>query len=218
MTVPQPLTVTSAHQAITMKPYERHYIVTRSSEESLSTEKLSEELRMSLHQQLVTLGELFVDAISIYRDSYRRLFEDKSDDHLEKLENILRLLHQDSQESMASRMSLCEDQPKYTYRQLIIQAIMASPNKELELKDIYDFVEGTYPYHTSVKTWKQNLRRVLDQRGEKAFKKYSGSTWGITPCRAVEAYYNLPQESITQFKLTVPIPGRCGHIILGNGS
>ena len=63
------------------------------------------------------------------------------------------------------------EKPDMPYQQLIIQALLASPSCSLSLRDIYTWIEVTYPYylHDQNKSWKNSVRHNLSI--QKAFKK-----------------------------------------------
>lgn len=47
-----------------------------------------------------------------------------------------------------------ETKPPYSYAQLIVQAIMSAPDKQLTLSGIYAYITKTYPYYrTADKGW-----------------------------------------------------------------
>jgi len=58
--------------------------------------------------------------------------------------------------------SLSMDKPPFTYSQMIIQAIVSSPEKRLKLKEIYQYINTTYPcYHMDTEMWKNRIRHNL---------------------------------------------------------
>lgn len=61
--------------------------------------------------------------------------------------------------------------PDLPYRQLVTQALSASPSRSLSLRDIYDWIETTYPYYfyDSNKSWKNAVRHNLSIQN--AFRK-----------------------------------------------
>ena len=63
------------------------------------------------------------------------------------------------------------DRPKMPYRRLIIQALISSPTRSLSLRDIYTWIESTYPYflYDQRKSWKNAVRHNLSI--QRAFKK-----------------------------------------------
>lgn len=51
-----------------------------------------------------------------------------------------------------------ETKPPYSYAQLIVQAIMSAPDKQLTLSGIYAYITKTYPYYrTADKGWQVKM-------------------------------------------------------------
>lgn len=93
--------------------------------------------------------------------------------------------------------------PPYSYAQLIVQSISASPNKQLTLADIYSYISKTYPYYRTgpSKGWQNSIRHNLSlnrfflkvpRTDEDERRK--GSFWKIDPSNEI----NLIEQSYKQ--------------------
>ena len=66
--------------------------------------------------------------------------------------------------------------PAYSFSALIFMAIESSPNKQLPVKDIYQWVSDKFPYFQQAPTgWKNSIRHNLSLN--KSFKKVSCVHW-----------------------------------------
>uniref|UniRef100_A0A914REW4 Forkhead box protein fkh-2 n=1 Tax=Parascaris equorum TaxID=6256 RepID=A0A914REW4_PAREQ len=55
-----------------------------------------------------------------------------------------------------------EEKPPYSYAQLIVQAIMSSPDHQITLSGIYAFITNRYPwYRATDKGWQNSIRHNL---------------------------------------------------------
>lgn len=90
--------------------------------------------------------------------------------------------------------------PPYSYAQLIVQSISASPNKQLTLSEIYSYISKTYPYYRTgpSKGWQNSIRHNLSLN--RFFLKVprtddderrKGSFWRIDPSNEI----NLIEQS-----------------------
>uniref|UniRef100_A0A182WCN0 FHA domain-containing protein n=1 Tax=Anopheles minimus TaxID=112268 RepID=A0A182WCN0_9DIPT len=66
----------------------------------------------------------------------------------------------------------CDDRPPYSYSQLIVQAICASPEKQLPLCKIYSYIMEKYPYYRkfAIKSWQNSIRHNLSMKRNKESK------------------------------------------------
>uniref|UniRef100_A0A182NJI9 Fork-head domain-containing protein n=1 Tax=Anopheles dirus TaxID=7168 RepID=A0A182NJI9_9DIPT len=76
--------------------------------------------------------------------------------------------------------------PPYSYAQLIIQAIMASPDKQLPLSEIYGYIAETYPFYRHSANWQNSIRHNLSLnryfiKVPRANQSGKGSYWRIDP-------------------------------------
>ncbi|XP_052872009.1 forkhead box protein K1-like [Anopheles cruzii] len=87
--------------------------------------------------------------------------------------------------------SLESDKPPYSYAQLIVQAISASPEKQLTLSGIYSFILTNYPYYRTcpIKSWRNSVRHALSMgsyfnKGKIAPNQlFNAHFWTIDPSR-----------------------------------
>jgi hypothetical protein len=79
-----------------------------------------------------------------------------------------------------------EMKPHETYIELIVRAILSTPQMKMNLPEIYSWITNNYPYfHTAPKTWKNAVRHNLSMN--EFFRKSGragngrGSFWSIHP-------------------------------------
>uniref|UniRef100_A0A0M3I8Q9 Fork-head domain-containing protein n=1 Tax=Ascaris lumbricoides TaxID=6252 RepID=A0A0M3I8Q9_ASCLU len=84
-----------------------------------------------------------------------------------------------------------EEKPPYSYAQLIVQAIMSSPDHQITLSGIYAFITNRYPwYRATDKGWQNSIRHNLSLN--RYFVKVArahdepgkGSFWRMEPSSA----------------------------------
>lgn len=51
--------------------------------------------------------------------------------------------------------------PKYSYTQLITEALMSTKDKKMTLNQIYTYIEEKYPYYRNKKIWQNSVRHNL---------------------------------------------------------
>ena len=62
--------------------------------------------------------------------------------------------------------------PPFSYSQLIVQAILSSPDKQMTLNQIYNFISAQYPYYAANnRGWQVSFFLKLKQR---SFVSYFG--------------------------------------------
>ncbi|VDK72761.1 unnamed protein product [Litomosoides sigmodontis] len=55
-----------------------------------------------------------------------------------------------------------DEKPPYSYAQLIVQAILSSPDHQMTLSDIYKYIMNRYPWYRSTdKSWQNSIRHNL---------------------------------------------------------
>uniref|UniRef100_A0A0N4V2Q6 Fork-head domain-containing protein n=1 Tax=Enterobius vermicularis TaxID=51028 RepID=A0A0N4V2Q6_ENTVE len=64
--------------------------------------------------------------------------------------------------SNSSESSKNEKKPPYSYAQLIVQAIISTPDQQIKLPGIYNFIMQKYPWYQSCdKGWQNSIRHNL---------------------------------------------------------
>ncbi|XP_050072630.1 forkhead box protein K2-like [Anopheles maculipalpis] len=90
------------------------------------------------------------------------------------------------------KQPICTERPPYSYSQLIVQAICASPQKKLPLCQIYSFIMEKYPYYRvfAIKSWQNSIRHNLSMKAyfvkTRQQEPKIGHLWMIRPsCEAL---------------------------------
>ncbi|VDM43408.1 unnamed protein product [Toxocara canis] len=113
-----------------------------------------------------------------------------------------------------------EEKPPYSYAQLIIQAIMSSPDHQITLSGIYAFITNRYPwYRATDKGWQNSIRHNLSLN--RYFVKVArthdepgkGSFWRMEPSSAQKniemAYKKRKLKTTKGNKNTSPTAADC---------
>lgn len=61
--------------------------------------------------------------------------------------------------------------PPFSYAQLIVQAILSVPDKQMTLSQIYNFISAQYPYYESnSRGWQASVLCILGAMGSVSFR------------------------------------------------
>jgi forkhead box protein K len=110
------------------------------------------------------------------------------------------------------------EKPPYSYAQLIVQSISASPDKQLTLSGIYSYISKNYPYYRTGanKGWQNSIRHNLSLN--RYFIKVprsqdepgKGSFWRIDPLSEIklidQSYRKRRQRASQGFRTPYGMP------------